>query len=363
MKSHTKSLLEKNFRIQERLTTLAEKHTQSELARKTRTPVSNVNRYLKGAKVPAEFCAALVREFGVNPAWLLMGEGMTYLSDVSSNNADMAGDLLEVVAAMNSVAHLRLGSLTGRHHMKMLRELNDAFRTYEDLKQRLNKHSLPILEQLHRDTRKAIDRQDFNTAEEIQRACDQVVQFCADPEWLRAVKANRSRIEFAVGKPEIALNMAREVFALTLTQSDEVSNNAMIQAHNFVATLCQNYRFNEARRVIAAALAISGDRASGMDAYHELCTLSGIIEVESGDARKGIGDVMTNFPLTSAGYQAGGHGPVHRCMFLTGMITFEDMHRMEGSNIGKGRHMLRIAIWLEDREALKVRRRGSGKLA
>lgn len=333
---------------------LAEKHTQSELARKTSTPVSNVNRYLNGAKVPAEFCASLVREFGINPAWLLMGEGLTYLADVNSYTADMAGDLLEVVAAMNSVARMRLGSLTGRHHMKILRELNDAFSTYEDLRKRLNKHSLPILEQLYRDTRKAIDRQDYNMAEDIQRACDQVVQFCADPEWSRMVKANGSRIEFAIGEPEKALNMAREVFALTLTQSDEISNNAMVQAHNFVATLCQNYRFNEARRVIASALAIAGDRARGMEAYHELRTLSGIIDVECGDAQLGVGEVMTNFPLTSARYQAGSHGPVYRSMFLTGMVRIDDLHRMAGSNIGKARHIVRIAIWLEDKAALEL---------
>ena len=47
--------------FRERLGQLAERWSQSDLARRTDTPLSNVHRYLTGkAKVPAEFCCALV---------------------------------------------------------------------------------------------------------------------------------------------------------------------------------------------------------------------------------------------------------------------------------------------------------------
>ena len=63
--------------LRARLQQLAQTHSQAELARKTGFPPANVHRFLKAGKVPADFCEALVREFGVNPAWLLAGEGTT----------------------------------------------------------------------------------------------------------------------------------------------------------------------------------------------------------------------------------------------------------------------------------------------
>ncbi len=47
--------------IRERLNSLLSEHSQSEIARKTGSLVASVNRYVHGARVPAAFCASLVR--------------------------------------------------------------------------------------------------------------------------------------------------------------------------------------------------------------------------------------------------------------------------------------------------------------
>ena len=92
--------------LRARLQQLALTHSQAELARKTGFPPANVHRFLKGGKVPTDFCEALVREFGVNPAWLLAGEGTAYLADVTAGTERMAGNLLELVEAMSAVSSL-----------------------------------------------------------------------------------------------------------------------------------------------------------------------------------------------------------------------------------------------------------------
>ena len=70
--------------IRERLRQLVKTRSQSDLARKTNTLVSTVNRYLKSTKIPGEFCTAVINGLGVNPAWLMTGEGTPFLADVSA---------------------------------------------------------------------------------------------------------------------------------------------------------------------------------------------------------------------------------------------------------------------------------------
>ena len=112
--------------VRERLKRLVAERSQSEIARKTGAQVAAVNRYVHGARIPASFCSAVVRGLGVNPSWLLMGEGSPYLADVPARTARLGENLLELVEAMSTVSRMLIGSLAGKRQMKVLRELNDA---------------------------------------------------------------------------------------------------------------------------------------------------------------------------------------------------------------------------------------------
>lgn len=46
--------------IRRRLNEFRRKFPQSEIARRTHTPLTNVHRYMHEGKIPAEFCTALV---------------------------------------------------------------------------------------------------------------------------------------------------------------------------------------------------------------------------------------------------------------------------------------------------------------
>ena len=86
-----------NSTLQERLQFLLSSHSQADIARRTETQRMNVTRYLRGTRVPAEFCVALVEGMGVNPAWLLTGEGNPYLADLSGATRSMASDMVQLV--------------------------------------------------------------------------------------------------------------------------------------------------------------------------------------------------------------------------------------------------------------------------
>jgi hypothetical protein len=339
---------DESARIQNRVRELTKAVSQSEIARRTGTPVSSVNRYLGQSRVPADFCAALVRGLGVNPAWLLTGEGATYLSDVTAGTADLAKGMLELVNSLVAVSRMRLGSLTGKHHLRVLRELNEALQTYHGLRDRLNAHSGPILKQLLDDLKRATDKQQFDVAHDLRNAAAQIAQFCLDEEQLRRFTAADATLEFARGNAPRALELSRQVFARTLTRTDVPSENALIQAHNLGASLCQNYRFKEAHRVCRLGLALAGADLQVLSAYHELRTLSGVVCVELGELATGVGEIMQAWPRTNPVYRAGSNGIAMRALLLCGAMSFAQAEAWAKDDIGRNRHLLRFALWQGD---------------
>src|SRR5688572_16167527 len=69
--------------LSSRLRELCKRWPQAEIARRTGASSNNVSRYMRGVRIPLDFGVALVRGLGINPAWLMMGEGTPLLSDVS----------------------------------------------------------------------------------------------------------------------------------------------------------------------------------------------------------------------------------------------------------------------------------------
>lgn len=112
--------------INQRVRELVHQHSLSDVARRTDTPVTSVHRYLNGGRVPGDFCARLSEAYALNPGWLLSGKGKANLGDVAPDTADMAGNLLELIQAMSAVEQMQLGALSGKHHLRVLRELSDA---------------------------------------------------------------------------------------------------------------------------------------------------------------------------------------------------------------------------------------------
>src|SRR5262249_23134091 len=159
---------------------LVKSHNQAEIARKTGVSPANVNRYLRQNRIPASFCASLVNGLGVNPAWLLAGEGTPFLADVGASNEKLAGNLLALLQAMSNVAPMRLGSLAGKKGLSVLRELNDALLSYERLKSRLNEQSRDIFAQVLKDWRAAINDRQEERAIALRKAAEQVSRLCED---------------------------------------------------------------------------------------------------------------------------------------------------------------------------------------
>lgn len=332
--------------FQQRLNFLAERWSQAEIARKTGTQRNNVSRYMHGGKMPVEFAAALVRKLGVNPAWLLAGEGAPLLSDVNAETGRMAGELLELVEAMNAVANAQLGSLTGKHHLRMLRELNDALARFEKLRANINQRTGPIFSQLLDDYWSALEQWKLEKADDLRKAAQQVARLCDEPALQERFERNLSFHAFLRRDEEESILYQSRLFQRRLAGAG-IDEAGMREAFNLANTLQSNARLDEALALCDAATALAGAQGREWPITRLLGALSGYIWMERGDLREGLRRVVAASPQPNPAWNALQHSMLIRGLLLAGNIDWQRAVEMRGEGMAHAQGMLVYAMWLE----------------
>lgn len=341
-------------RIRDRLRLLVKTRSQSDLARKTGTLVSTVNRYLKTTKIPAEFCTAVIAGLGVNPSWLMTGEGTPFLDDVSAGVSETAGDLLELVEAMNQVARMKLGALTGQHHLKVLRELNDALERYEELRAVLNRRTQSVFRELLDDFRKALKDLDAPKAASLRQAAAQVSRLCDDPELNVEFDGLQELFEHVFGDQVKALALSRRVFVKSLAASDvTMDKEHAALAINLVASLHRADRAREARRICRAALALYEDVGREWGRYNQLMALHAVLNIELGNMRDGLRDLHDTYPVLPEQIQRSFAGKLVETMLLSGLTPLPYATAIGEDSPSKAVALLRFAALVDDAEQLR----------
>ncbi|MCA8916953.1 MAG: helix-turn-helix transcriptional regulator [Planctomycetes bacterium] len=347
------SLNQDSHKFRDRLAFLAARWSQAEIARKTGTLRNNVSRYMHGGKMPVEFAAALVRNLGVNPAWLLVGEGAPLLSDVNAQTGRMAGELLELVDAMNAVATLQLGSLTGKHHLRMLRELNDALVRYEKLRAGINERTGPIFAQLLDDYWAALEAWNLHKADDLRKAAEQVARLCDDDALQERFERTLSFHAFLRRDEEESILYQSRVFQRRLSGAG-IDEAGLKEVFNLANTLQSNARLDDAIALCDSAIALASKRGREWPATRLLGSLSGYIWMERGDVREGLRRVVAASPQPSAAYRDVQHSMLIRGLLLAGDIDFRGAVDMRGEGPAHAQGMLSYSMCLEDPEAFAL---------
>lgn len=340
--------------IRQRLHRLLEQHSQSDIARKTGHLVAGVNRYVHGARVPASFCSALVRGLGVNPSWLLVGEGAPYLSDVPAETARLGENLLELVEAMNAIARMRLGSLAGKHHIRVLRELNDALLAHEKLREKLNEQSRPLFRRILNDLQTALDKLDLERAGELRQAAIQLSRLCDDEALARDFTRLQAFHEFQLKNSERFLHFQRRLFLASLPDGASFDERACDEARRIVVALVQMDRMHEALRICRAVRNLAGRRGRRWDAFARLENTRGVILTEMGWLHRGLECVQRTLPRLSGMYRRIAEAAQLRMLMWGGMLSVQDAARVGERTDAKADHMLQFSCWLGDKAALRA---------
>ncbi|MCA8914940.1 MAG: hypothetical protein KDB90_05975 [Planctomycetes bacterium] len=274
--------------ITKRLQSLAERHSLAEIARRTDTPTTCVHRYLHGSKVPVDFCERVVREFQVNPSWLLIGEGAESLNDMAEKTSVMAGELLDLVRAMNAVAHQRMGALAGKHHARVLRELNDALMRYEELKGRVGVEAARIYADLKQQLKAAMGRLDVTRAEELFRAADQVSRLCFDERISHEHLELQTNWALLTRDTETVLRNQQRLFREPMSEGHLNTEEHCLNANRLGQALEGRGRLNDALRVMRAALILAEEHAEELHSYPMLASVCGNYLIRDGKLAEGL---------------------------------------------------------------------------
>lgn len=315
-----------NEGLRKRLEFVAQRHSQADIARKARTSRTNVNRYLKGNRIPGDFCAALALELDVNPIWLLTGEGAPYMADISAGTAARASDLLELVQAMNNVARMKLGALAGKSEQKTLRELSDAIRSYQELRGKLNEQFLPLYKKLVHDFDKHVNMGDTEEAEYARKAAEQVASICDDTDTRLDYLAAMSGRELYRGNAAQAVEMHKQIFyhrffdIAQYAQDPVAFEGKLIDGLNYLKLLRSAGRHKEALRICRAFQPMVPRTAHAAWHYY-LHFLEGELLVDLGMIHRGWEKIAASYPRLDPDVRKTSRYVVSRVMVLNGMMT------------------------------------------
>jgi transcriptional regulator with XRE-family HTH domain len=350
--------------IRQRVRTLLDRYSQAEIARRTGVLPSRVSRYLNDTAIPAVFCRRLIKEFDVNPAWLLTGEGAPYLSDVTESTGQLAGNLLEVVNALNAVSQLRIGSLGGKQHARMLRELGDAMARHDVLHRKLNTQSVPILKQVLHDLQNSLDSVDINQrhlfdksklapARGLCRTAEQLARFCDDP-WLR--------FEFALLQGRLAtyeddlpgvLESTQRAILLAAGRSEFANERALVTLGESVGALQAQRRFAEARRMAESALAAAKPEMRTSPPALQLAAMVADIQVSTGELRAGTDTLMRVRSLMTGKARLHADAYMASALLFSGAVEVPEAANIGAYHLAQAARVLWVSLMLEDESALE----------
>jgi hypothetical protein len=242
-----------------RVKLLVHEHSLSVLAHRTGTPVTSVHRYANGGRVPAEFCGALTARMSVNPAWLLNGEGATYLTDMGGAGGQLASGLREVMDAMNAASRLSLGSISYRKDLGLLRDLSTAAAAHAQLREKLGAQVSPVAREWLAALRGALDKRDRERAQDIVDALERLLEFSDDPALRHDFDRHRALHAYVQGNRTEAATLQRRNLLVRLAESGGVSEDTLRESYNLCAALSGLGRIDEGRRFAEATLVLRGD--------------------------------------------------------------------------------------------------------
>lgn len=339
--------------LRSRLHTLRDRFQQVEIARRTGLPAANVHRYMKSGKIPAEFVCALTDAFNLSPEWLLKGEGEPVTSDVKAAASAKAGELLELVKAMNAVARMRLGAVVGDSDRRRMRELSETLETFDRLRARMNEKSRPVLEQLINDMAKAMGRMDLAEARSLRETAVELSRLCTDDDLLERLDDVQSGVEYLSGNVDRALEYIRRVFSRRVRDGRLADPASFQVCTNFVMALRETNRVAEARRVAGAIVSLVDDTLGDSVPMCELRMFLGNLHMELGDLAEGMRILEAEYAKIPAPQRVAATVLMARGLQLAGVIDYFELANFGRPVFGRQRLLLRLACLRENEAMLK----------
>ncbi|MCC7509792.1 MAG: helix-turn-helix transcriptional regulator [Planctomycetes bacterium] len=338
--------------LRERLTVLTRETSRSEIARRTGTSLMNVSRYLGGTRVPAAFCMALCREFGVNPAWLMAGQGPMRVADVAQDQSQTAGDLLKLVEALGAVSRMRLGSVASDRGLKMMRELDEALGSYERLRAKLNLRTSELLDHVLTQLEAALKQMDIARAGALLGSAVQLARLCDDEALDVRLLTAQAHHSFLARRLDASVAFMRKRFGLALAKGDLSTPESMEMGLRLALTLQDIGKGDESRRILEAIIALADEQSRSLPVWSVAMCAHAMHMVNDGQLVEGIAALTRHMPGCDARRIGNSQASLMRAQVLAGVLSPADACYAPGLDGPKWLHLSLLAAAAEDAHTL-----------
>ncbi|NUQ36189.1 MAG: helix-turn-helix domain-containing protein, partial [Planctomycetaceae bacterium] len=341
--------LDKDESLRARLNHIANDMSVRELAKRLDIPNQTLSRHLRKGSIPASLCRKLVEQLGVNPAWLLTGEGSPMLTDVPQVASGTASNLLELVEAMNAVTRMRLGALAGKEHLKVLRELNDALSRYESLRKRLSEVSRGTFDMLLAQVANALDKErNPEKARPLLDACAQISRMCDEPGAIAKYTKLRSRYANFTGDDDEAIRLLRALVLDYFFEHGELNREACNDFHGMIAGLLRTLRLREASAMGDAGVLFTSRNKSVRVEHAAIVEMAARVDIETGRLRRGLQRLVNVVPqLPEAHQRIHSHVSIAFGHALAGTMTYRQASEYCRKSV-QASFLARFTLWTED---------------
>ncbi|MCB9893088.1 MAG: helix-turn-helix domain-containing protein [Planctomycetes bacterium] len=343
--------------LRRRLKIVAEAHSQSELARRTGVSRANVHRYLRAGRIPADFIQRLALEFGISPAWLILGRGEMLESRVSEQAVEESNRLLELVVKLNAVGHERLGSLEARDSARMVRELADALARHEDLQRQLMERLRPVYLKLLNQYRVLIGEHRHEETGDVLPALRQLVRLAQNP----SMQANVDMIEavqrFFEGDLTRQRELQRGALGMMISAGRLRDAQFMRLTYNTCVGLASSGRLRESARLGNAALHLSDAEQRVWIEDWLLRVPQAILDMQEGRLGRAMNELSCVISACGGEIASSLKDALVFAGYLAGMQPLEDMVKRWSTYAVGSPPLLLAGIWSREPDALRRVRR------
>ncbi|MCC6574699.1 MAG: winged helix-turn-helix domain-containing protein [Planctomycetes bacterium] len=340
--------------IRDRLNSALAGISHTEIARRVGINVSSVNRYLRGAKLPADFVASVTEAFALNPAWTLAGEGHSRLDAVSADTTATAEKMLTLVQSLRAVMRQRLGALLGDRDKMVLADLSDALNALDKARTQLSAQSKPVMADLLKKFYDALAKRDAKTAAALEGPLVELSRLVEDEQTRQSLLSLRGNLAQMQGNMPLAVDLHRRAFLSFPTSAQQLGTFFGSGVHNLVMLLHITGRGAEALKVARAARILL--EGSELEDKHvaKIQALEGLLHAEFFHPRKGVPLVADAFSRVEQSFRDGSLWPTRvQVEYLAGIT---DLHgalaTMPRRSSAGGMVLFMIACLEQNREVM-----------
>lgn len=337
--------------LRTRLAVVLKRFSQAQIARKTARSASLVSRYLKGTRIPATFLSDLVRQTGVNPTWLLVGEGSPWIQESGENSVP---ELVRVVQAMNVLSRLALGAIAGRGSAALLRDLERETAEAAKLRDRLDAVSAPALKRVLEEARAALNGFDVRRCSEAMKLARHVARFSRNDALALDLAEMESRLAMWERREDDAVRGYRPVFLTRLGNPGAALDEAALAALRYALMLQQANRPADACRCAHAASSLLGKPGEGFPAHPLLGLAAAAPLLEVGLLEQATSAIRLSLPGLS-----GNRRQVLESISVFSQVLAGTMGPAQAILLGphiqpQAQFAIQVAAFLEDAKALEA---------